>query len=292
MLKRLSAPMKNLFPLLFFAATFLTASAHRIQAKEPDPFKVLTYNVLYGFNFQKSTDLGAQWIKGQHADLVALQEMTKYTQVKLTALAKKWGHQHSVILKENGFPVCLTANSPIEVIEKRVEDMWHGYLHCKVRGVNIFVVHLSPSKHDVRVKEAGILCAKVKLLLAADQRVIIMGDFNCNSPLDRDWLEAQPSTQEWRAKLPGNADPGYLTMSQFHAAGLYDLVHEKCPTAQVRLGTFSTRIKKQDRPGDRWRIDFILTDPTLALRCINADTPRDPVLHKISDHFPVQATFR
>ena len=81
-------------------------------------------------------------------------------------------------------------------------------------------------------------------------------------------------------------------MSQFHAAGLYDLVHEKCPTAQVRLGTFSTRIKEQDRPGDRWRIDFILTDPTLALRCINADTPRDPVLHKISDHFPVQATFR
>ena len=278
--------------LLRLVAAFLLFTTAGLQAAESKPFKVLTYNVLYGFNYQKSTALGAEWIKGQQADVVALQEMTKFTQDKLSALAKKWGHQHSVILKEKGFPVCLTSMTPIEVLEKRVEDMWHGYLHCKVRGVHIFVVHLSPSRHDVRVREAGILFAKIQPLLSAKEKVILMGDFNCNSPLDKSWLEGRKSTEEWRKKLPANADPGYVTMSKFLALGLVDLVHTKQPQPQVQLGTFPTTVKEQSRSGNNWRIDFILTDPIFAKTCTSAHTLRDKVVHKISDHFPVQASFR
>lgn len=270
---------------------FLAFSVSLLQAAEERPLKVLTYNVLYGFNHQKATDLGADWIAEQSADVVALQEMNTYTQDKLTALARKWNHPHSVILKEKGFPVGLTSKTPIEVIEKRVKDMWHGYLHCKVRGIHIFVVHLSPSKHDVRVREAGILSAKIKPLLAAKEKVILMGDFNCNSPLDKSWLEGRPSTEKWRKLLPENADPDYVTMSKFLALGLTDLVHTKQPQEKIQLGTFPTTIKEQSRPGNNWRIDFILTDPLLAKTCTSASTPRDKAVHKISDHFPVQATF-
>ena len=62
------------------------------------------------------------------------------------------------ILKEKGFPVGLTANSEITVIEKGLDEMWHAYLHCKVKGMHIFVVHLSPSQHAFRMKEAKLLC--------------------------------------------------------------------------------------------------------------------------------------
>lgn len=282
----------RLLVILFSLASLLVSSAHRIAAEGPAPFRVLTYNVLYGFNHGKSADLGARWIAGRYPDIVALQEMNGFTQDSLAALAKRWGHEHAVILKEDGFPVALTANSPIEVIEKRLEDMWHGYLHCKVRGVHVFVVHLSPSKHEVRLREAGILTTKIKPLLANDERVLLMGDFNTNSPLDMQWLEPRPYVAAWRQQEPENADPGYLTMRAFLEAGLFDLVREKRPTTEVSRGTFATTIKEQARPGRQWRIDFILADPGLALRCIDARTTDDPLVHQISDHFPVQASFR
>lgn len=274
---------------LLLAALALLAAPARAQDR---PFRVLTYNVLYGFNHGKAIDLGAEWIAKRHPDIVAFQELNKFTQEQLSTLAKKWGHHHTVILKEKGFPVALTANSEIEVIEKRIEDMWHGYLHCKVRGVHFFVVHLSPSNHKVRVSEAELLGTKITKLLADGQNVMVLGDFNTNSPLDRHWLEPRPSTAEWRRKLPESADPKYITMTKFMEMGLIDLVHSKRPTAEVKQGTFPTRIKKQDRPGGGWRIDFILTDPKLALRCINAFTSREQAVHKISDHLPVEASFR
>jgi exodeoxyribonuclease III len=277
--------------LLRLTILLCACSPPLLHATEEASLKILTYNVLYGFNHQKATDVGAAWIKGQQADLVALQEMNTYTQDKLTNLAKKWDHPHSVILKEKGFPVALTSKTPIEVIEKRLQGMWHGYLHCKVNGTHIFVVHLSPSKHDVRVREAGILAAKIQPLLAAKERVIVLGDFNCNSPLDKSWLEERQSTDEWRKKSPENADPGYVTMNKFLSLGLVDLVHSKQAPDKVQLGTFPTNLINPSRPGHNWRIDFILTDPLLAKSCTNASTLRDDAVHKISDHFPVQATF-
>lgn len=277
--------------MLRLVLSVLALSVATLSAQD-QPFRVLTYNVLYGFNHGKAIDLGAEWIAKRHPDIVAFQELNKFTQDKLSALAKKWGHNHTVILKEEGFPVALTANTKIEVVEKRIKDMWHGYLHCKVRGVHIFVVHLSPSNHKVRVSEAALLGTKITKLMADGANVMVLGDFNTNSPLDRGWLEPRPSTAEWRRKLPESADPEYITMSKFRDMGLIDLVHAKRPTAEVQLGTFPSRIKKQDRPGEGWRIDFILTDPKLALRCINAFTSREPEVHQISDHLPVEASFR
>tara|TARA_B110000881_G_scaffold220256_1_gene244735 strand:- start:1298 stop:2158 length:861 start_codon:yes stop_codon:yes gene_type:complete len=277
--------------LLRFTTTLLACSASLLLAAEEAPFKVLTYNVLYGFNHQKATDLGTEWIKEQQADVVALQEMNTYTQDKLTDLAKRWNHPHSIILKEKGFPVALTSKTPIEVIEKRVKDMWHGYLHCKVNGTHIFVVHLSPSKHNVRVRESELLSTKIQPLLTAKERVIVMGDFNCRSPLDKSWTESRKSTEEWRQKHPDNADRGYVPMSKFLSLGLVDLVHAKQPQAKVQLGTIPTKIREQAGPITKWRIDFILTDPLLAKFCTSAATLRDEVVHKISDHYPVQATF-
>ena len=277
---------------LLFLTLVLLIIAPAASAQKQEPLRILTYNVLVGFDHGKSTEIAATWIKEQKTDLVALQELRGITQKELDELSASWGHSHAVILKENGYPVGLTSKSPIEVIEKRVKDMWHGYLHCKVRDTHIFVVHLSPSKHTVRVQEAELLSTKIRPLLAAKKSVIVLGDFNCNSPLDREWLEKRPSTEGWRKVSPDNADPNYLTMTRFKSLGLLDLVHLKQPQDKVQLGTFPTRIKEQSRPGKNWRLDFILTDPALAKLCTSASTARDPIVHKISDHFPVQATFQ
>lgn len=265
------------------------------------PLRILTYNVFYGFNHGKSPEVAAGWIATQKPDVVALQELNRYTQASLEETAKKWGHNHTVILKEKGFPVGLTANSPIEIIGKQLDGMWHGYLHCKLRGTHLFVVHLSPSKHDFRMAEAKLLCAKIKPLLEAGESVIVLGDFNCSSPLDRGWLEARPKDndsldEETAQRRARNADPAYAVMSQFLGLGLADLVHAKQPAEELERGTFATRLlpnykTSEQRKHKTWRIDFLLADSALAKRCTSARIPRDMETDLISDHYPVEAVF-
>lgn len=270
-----------------------------IHTAQAEPLRILTYNVLYGFNHAKAPEIGAKWIAEQKPDIVALQELNGFKQESLEKIAKKWNHDHAVILKERGFPVGLTANSGITVIEKRLDDMWHGYLHCKVKGMHIFVVHLSPAQHAFRMKEAKLVCAKAKPLLDAGDSVLILGDFNCNSPLDQKWLDTRPKDEETidektAKRRAVNADPNSAVMTQFLALGLIDLVHAKQPTGELERGTFATRLlpkyrTDEQRKNKTWRIDFILADPTLAKRCTSARIPRDKEVDLISDHYPVEA---
>ncbi len=284
--------IRNLFICIALFSTY-TARA--------EPLRVLTYNVLYGFNHGKAPEIGAKWIAEQKPDIVALQELNGFNQGSLEEIAKKWNHDHAIILKEKGFPVGLTANSEITVIEKRLDEMWHGYLHCKVKEMHIFVVHLSPSQHAFRMKEAKLLCEKAKPLLDAGETVFFLGDFNCNSPLDQKWLDARPKAEEaidekTAKRRAGNTDPDSAVMAQFLALGLIDLVHVKQPTEELERGTFATRLLPQYRTNEQrkdktWRIDFILADSALAKRCTSARIPRDKETDLISDHYPVKAEF-
>jgi exonuclease III len=148
------------------------------------------------------------------------------------------------------------------------------------------------------MKEARLLCAKAKPLLDAGESVLLLGDFNCNSPLDQKWLDARPKNEEaidekTAKRRAGNADPDSSVMSQFLALGLIDLVHAKQPTGELERGTFATRLLSQyqtdeQRKDKTWRIDFILADPTLAKRCSAARIPRDKEVDLISDHYPVE----
>ncbi|MBT6102439.1 MAG: hypothetical protein HOH62_00925, partial [Verrucomicrobia bacterium] len=129
---------------MVIAASLLGCSAF---AEETETLKIVNWNVLYGFNYKKSVKQGANWIKKQAADVVALQELNGHNQVGLKEVAAEWGHDHAAILKKGGFPVGLTSSQPIEVIERRVKGFHHGYLHCKTHGIHFFVVHFWPGKY-------------------------------------------------------------------------------------------------------------------------------------------------
>ncbi|MDA7619379.1 hypothetical protein N8655_02105, partial [bacterium] len=120
---------------MVIAASLLGCSAF---AEETETLKVVNWNVLYGFNHQKSVKQGANWIKKQAADVVALQELNGHNQARLEEVAAEWGHDHAAILKKEGFPVGLTSSQPVEVIERRVKGFHHGYLHCKTHGIHFF----------------------------------------------------------------------------------------------------------------------------------------------------------
>ena len=57
--------------------------------------KVMTYNVLTGFDWNQDSTRGTElikWVNEQKPDVLALQEMNGFTDERLAIFAKKWGH--------------------------------------------------------------------------------------------------------------------------------------------------------------------------------------------------------
>ena len=256
-------------------ALLLIGTAWTSTAEE---LKVLTFNVLYAFDEKSEVEKGLDWIKEQQADVVALQELVDVNAEELAAWAKHWGHEHSTILKEQGFPVGLTSDQPIEVIERRLKRMHHGYLHARTGGIDYFVVHLAPggNRLQVRKREVEVLETVLKPALDSGKKVIVLGDFNDRSPLDI---------------TDGSRD--LAVMEGFLAMGLVDTAHHYAGLNNRKpKGTCPTRIRVPDRDvatheARIGRIDYIPVSENLKEKITRAESPRHPHLDVVSDHYPV-----
>jgi len=274
-----------------FAACAITPSAETIR--------VMTYNVYYVFDHGKQVELGTEWLREQAPDVLALQELTSISDEHLAELAAGWGHEHSVLLKNSGFSVGLTSHMPIETIERRVEGMHHGYLHARVAGVHYFVVHLSPFLWERRLEEAEILLGQIQPLLDAGVDVIVLGDFNAMSAVDRAEMDAQPEqlqksrdsdAQHGHVQNLRDGEFDYSVMARFFDAGLVDLNLPFLEASQDVRWTFTTGIwtpKNPVAPSGGSRIDFILGSPNLAPYVNDASIPRIGAVNLASDHYPV-----
>lgn len=251
-------------------------------------FKVISWNVLYGFNHGSRIAEGQEWLRKQQPDVVALQELNGFDEKKLAATAEAWGHPYSLILKTDGFPVGLTSKTPI-ALQSRIRDgLWHGCLHARTAGRDFLVIHLCPHDQSVRKREMEILTPLVKSLLAEKRSLFALGDFNDKSPLDIEFTNAQQI-------LLSNAKPTNLKDGKFSSevvggfmeAGLVD-------SAAPLPANFSvpTRIKPHADSAVKQahylqRIDLVLTDRKTAEEVRTVHVSQDGVLNLISDHYPV-----
>ncbi len=269
--------------------------------------KVISYNILNGFDYGKDSlreaKVGA-WIRSQHPDVVALQELCGFTREKLQHFAAIWGHQYTAILKMEGYPVGLTSDQPIVVEEKLLEGLWHGMLHCRTAGVDFFVVHLSPSDWQFRRKEAEIITGKIEECAAGTDRYIVLGDFNAVSPFDLDYNNKNPYQRERMKKSDSknekyknliNGEYDYSVLSRFLSLSLVDVCRRfadpdnltTCPTP-INVPEWLTA---EEMKKTKMRIDYILTSPYLGTKCTNAVIFNDPEHDYLSDHYPVMAIF-
>ena len=247
----------------------------------PNKLKIINWNVLYGFNHGKSIDAGSEWIGDQAPDVLALQELNGNTADSLAKKAAVWGHKYSAIHKENGFPVGLTSNAPIEVIERVVKGFHHGYLHCETHGIHFFVVHFWPKKDH----EASAIIEKIKPLLEAKQKVVVLGDFNTHSKNDAKFLANSTKVK-----------PLYDVVNLFESKGFVDLVHKHDRQAEysfpspITIPKWSSSIEELKLK--RQRIDFIFASKSLASQSNSATILLSKELDKISDHYPVVVEFK
>ena len=297
--------MEKLRTLVIVGLLFIGALANSQSIKDVENFKVMTYNIWNGFDWGKDEDRQKKmitWIKSKNPDVLALQELCGYTQEKLQADAKKWGHNYAVILKEKGYPVGLTSNKPIKLKEKVLEGLWHGMLHVETWGIDFFVVHLSPADRDFRYKEAKIISEKVQN--ADNKNYLVLGDFNAHSPFDGDHdlsnasrLDRIRASDAKNEKYNNLMDEqfDYSVMASFLSLPLVDLTQRFVSVterftfpAEVLVGTHHT---KESVVKNRVRIDYILVSRSLGKLSTKTQVFNSAETTLLSDHFPVMAEF-
>lgn len=237
----------------------------------------------------------------QAPDVVALQELNGYTPDRLAADARHWGHPHSILLKEDGFPTGVTSRYPITDVTILREGFHHGLLRCRIAGLWFYVVHFHPANFERRLAEAGLLEGDVRQLAEENPRIVLAGDFNGFSPADRGFYDADPRLVPFFRMLDGrdrharNLNDGRLDYGGIEAIlgqGFVDLVAASRGPSEPFVGTFPTPLVGDEDHGTDRRLDFIFTSPNLAGSVQSVAILRDAATARLSDHYPVRAVLR
>lgn len=267
----------------------------------PESLKILTHNVWYGFT-KKTEPRHADWlvwVKEQQADVVVLQELNEYTPTRLAQEAATWGHAHSELLKEDGFATGITSRYPLTDVKRLRDGFHHGLLRCQIQGIWVYVIHFHPSNFARRIDEAALLADDVKSLPDAEPRVVLAGDFNGFSPLDKSHYDQDkklvPFFQMLDQRDPnarnlngGNMDYGGI--DAILGQGYIDTVaHFRSPDAPF-VGTFPTPLVSDEDHGTERRLDYIFISPNLLPNLQTATILRDARTESLSDHLPVTVT--
>lgn len=257
------------------------------QPKVDGTLRVISYNVLVGFRdsdvsrflpgCQREQRISA-WLAAERPDVVALQEMNGFDRWRLRRTARAWGHDHVALLEEDGYPVALTSNRPIEVVARHRDGLHHGMLHARTHGIDFVVVHLLPSPDVPRkIVECARALECYQRATGAGSPAVVLGDFNSIAPADVELFSpaALRRYEKWRY-LTKDGRPAEVAMTPLLTAGAIDTL----------LATNS-----RPEPLPLPRIDFVLCSPDLAAGCIGSRWLCDPERLRLSDHPPVVADF-
>lgn len=297
--------MKHYCLKLILAVFLLNFSASYSQSN--DFVRVMTYNILNGFDYGKDSireNKMVDFIKSKNPDVVALQELCGFTEIKLKNMAQKWQHHYVAIVKEDGYPVGITSNKPIKLKNKQVENLWHGMLHIETHGIDFLVVHLSPSDLAFRTKEARWIGQYIQDSLKNQDKYMVLGDFNAHSPFDAELDKKRPMSLELYRANDKNRSTKNLQYNELDYSVLSTFLSYQLVDVCERLVSYNSRfsfptpilIGTWRKPGEivptRKRIDYILVSQELAKSCTKAKIINSGATELLSDHFPVIADFK
>ena len=275
--------------MIFSLPLLVCLSMVGTEGQHDESIRVMTWNVLVGFQtYQQEGDPwpegkvrlaeATDFLKEARPDIVAWQEMNGWTPERLVDWTRPLGLTHGVFVKEGGYPVALSSRWPIEVVERHLNGMHHGLLHCRTHGIDFLVVHFSPGSHPHRLREIEQVMQRVERLKAEKKPCMVLGDFNASSPQD-DALFGESAMNWWRRWKYPVTDAGRPQTDILQRALDSDLKDAWLLHRPDTIKLF------QNRP----RIDFILLSKDLAGRCTSAEWLDTSVHHRMSDHPPTIA---
>lgn len=253
---------------------------------EPRRLRVVYYNILEGMKLDRENNFDnfVAWVRDQDPDILALGECNNFTEESLLELAGRYGHEHVVMCKETGYPVALTSKYPIELRNRMLDGtpLWHGAIHTRVEGINVVVLHLYPFGDNrtpeipdgdaYRNEEINYILDNTIRKYPAEPCWIMCGDFNSQSPLDRETV----GEQDFQTHETVLSSGYYDVMRELHS-----LFYRSVPTV---YGGWPA--------GDLRRIDFIYASQSISRNLIQSQIIYDDFTDLHSDHYPVRVDFR
>ena len=167
------------------------------------------------------------------------------------------------------------------------ENMTHGFITANIQQYNILVLHLNPHKYRKRREEIATVLETIAGTKDKNNWVI-MGDFNSNTPLEKDRIATSnliPWQQSLVLKNPkienlvnGN-EVDFEVQQHMLDAHFTDALHAYDQRERSRGGSDTMRTKT--------RIDYIYLSKNLAKKTISCKFIYDNFTGKYSDHKPV-----
>lgn len=259
--------------VLLIAVSLL--SCKKDESIKADKLKIISYNVYYGMREDESPEkeLFVNWVNSQTPDVFAIQEANGFTKGLLQEFAEKIGHKYSELLSYNGFPVAITSKYPISNVKKVMTSAQQGYICATIQGVNFIVLHLDSSSKDVRTSQINAALTNVDK--SDKQKWLIMGDFNCVSPLDKNDLANKSGPKEYDINAKLLDDYKFIDVVRYKQ-------NKFISTARTEFF-----LAKQGDPNWMTRVDFIYASSDLKNDIINANVIQDVFTKRYSDHYPV-----
>lgn len=257
--------------------------------------RFITYNMLEGMKLDTSADKPnfVNWLKQMDPDVLALQEVTGFTQASLEKLAQSYGHPYAVLLIEGEkYPVALTSKYPIVTIQKVSDNMDRGFIMARIKELNVVSLHFTPFDYRKRAQEVDLLLAHINAQ-PVKQQWVIMGDFNTVSPADSvNYSDGRmvANYQAYEKKYApiqklANGKLDYTVIEKIVANGLTDAL--KITTAAFVKTVHPKRFEPKNRDDVTSRIDFIFVSRGLVKKIAAAKVLVDDFTDNYSDHYPV-----
>lgn len=278
----------SILTLLFLFNTTVIIAQHA-------SLRVISYNILEGMKLDTTAGKShfVDWVKKIDPDILALQEVTNFTQASLEKLAEQYGHRYAILLIEGEkFPVAITSKYPILNVQKVSDNMDRGFITATINGFNIVSVHLTPFDYRKRAQEIDLVLAHLHAQ-PAKQNWIVMGDFNTLSPIDSAAYSDGRMVANYQAyekkyapilKLAdGKID--YTVIEKVHKAGFTDALKKLHPefVKTIHPKRFEPRTGA-DVPS---RIDFVFISKDLVKKIGTVRVQVDEFTDNYSDHYPV-----
>ena len=301
---------------------------HQATQRDVNPANrvILQYNIEQGGGDRLEAVL--DWIRSRRPDVVGLcelngwdddsQRLHKSHTASLSKRAGRAGMAFAAMLPAHeGYNIGIFAARPITVLETDVQDFERGLLVVEVAGDVFMVVHLNAHDHVKRATEVRIVTEKVAHYTAAGKNVVVMGDMNTLSPLDREWHQQEqllqwltdPKTpQRLRDKYVKTVDGApaidYVPMMTFFNNGMHDLCttqHWDRPNAPHQAPTPCLYTEPTDRSMvpevngkvPPFRLDYVLGNSHVVKRHpdFSCAVVQTAATAKLSDHFPLECRY-
>lgn len=279
--------MKNRFIIILILLLLVGVSYSQNNVK-----KIISYNVLEGLQQDSvNQQMFIKWVRDIKPDVIAFQEMNKFTQKSLENLAREYDHPYAILSKLDGYPVALSSKYPIVNVQKVVDNMWHAYIYANIDNIHFFVIHFSPHSLTKRLEEVKLILAHAKTL-PEDEPILIMGDFNSMDRSDADQYDdkmlegmRQRESQLSHIRNLNNGNIDYTVMDQLKQGGFIDTfwLTNKSFKPSVTTPKFGTPSR---------RIDFIWANQVAADKVVNGTILHDDCTNVMSDHYPVYIELR